>query len=458
MSERRTTTQFSYWRTLRLSTFHIGSAMGDILATSIWNRILISNFGIPAAPVSFLIALRYLLSPLSIWAGFRSDTRPLWGLRRTPYIWIGRAMMILALPLLGASVGRLALAQTDLLGWTFATASSLIYGVGTLLSGSPYLALVRDSAPEERQGFAISMVETALIVFFAVAGIVFSTAMKEYDQAVFWQLVLATMIIGGFFWFFSTIGFERRKQESSDVGIITGIQGSDQAVRFLDTFKRIWHDPRTRRFFLFLSLATLAAWAQDAILEPFGAEVFDFPVERTTRLNSYWQGGTVITLVASVAIWRKRPPELQGSIARSGLIGMASGMVLLGLAALIGPPHLVEVSLLIFGAGFGVYTFGGVSLLVVMASDREAGAYLGLWSISILVAKGFGTFLGGAMRDILLLNLQLPAASSYATVFIAEAVGLIVAAVILARLDIPGFARDLGRLVSRAEAQIASAD
>jgi BCD family chlorophyll transporter-like MFS transporter len=457
MSEDHVTPPFSIWQTVRLSSFQIGSAMGDILATSIWNRILISNFGIAAAPVSFLLALRYLLSPLSLWAGHRSDTKLLWGWRRTPYIWIGRGMMILALPLLGASLGRLAGSQSDFLGWAFATLSSLLYGVGTLISGSPFLALVRDSAPERRQGFAISVVEIALITLFAIIGLIFSRVMKEYDEGVFWQLVLATMVIGGFFWFFAVAGAEKRLRASADTAEARP-EAPVPREQVLNTFKRIWADPRARRFFLFLSLATLSAWVQDAILEPFGAEVFDLPVERTTRFNSYWQGATVITLVASAYLWRKRPPEMQGSIAKMGLLIMASGMVLLGGSALAGQARLVEASLLVFGFGFGIYTFGGVSLMVVMASNEDAGAYLGLWSISILVSRGLGIFMGGATRDLLLLNLRLAQTLSYSIVFIAAAVGLFGAAAMLNRLDILGFARDVGRPVSRVEAQIANAD
>lgn len=81
---------YSIWRGLRLGSFHIGSAMGDILVTSIWNRILITNFGIPATPVSLLIALRYLISPLSLWAGHMTDNKRILGFRRTPIIWLGR--------------------------------------------------------------------------------------------------------------------------------------------------------------------------------------------------------------------------------------------------------------------------------------------------------------------------------------------------------------------------------
>ena len=163
--------QFTFWRAMRLGSFHVGSAMGDILVTSIWNRILISNFGIPATPVGLLIALRYLLSPLSIWAGNLTDNKPLFGLRRTPVIWLGRGLMVFSLPFLGLSVWRLGSSSTDALGWLFAVLSSLMYGIGTLISGSSYLALVRESAPEERQGVAISVVETILIIFFAIAGI-----------------------------------------------------------------------------------------------------------------------------------------------------------------------------------------------------------------------------------------------------------------------------------------------
>ena len=78
--------KFTIWRGLRLGSFHIGSAMGDILVTSIWNRILITSFGIPATPVSLLIALRYLISPLSLWAGHLTDNKRILGFRRSPII------------------------------------------------------------------------------------------------------------------------------------------------------------------------------------------------------------------------------------------------------------------------------------------------------------------------------------------------------------------------------------
>lgn len=443
---------FTIWRALRLSSFQVGSAMGDIIVTSIWNRVMISDFGIAAAPVSFLIALRYLLSPISLYAGFLSDTKPFLGFQRTSYIWIGRGLMILSLPLLGLSLFRFDSGGSQALGWALAVASSLLYGLGTLISGSPYLALVRDAAPPRKQGLAISTVETVLIIFFAIVGIVFSVWMEVYDALIFWEMVVGTMLIGGFFWFFAIVGVEKRNGRAAPVP-----SPAAQPV-FTGTLQRIWRDGRTRGFFFFLSLATMSAWAQDAILEPFGAEVFGFPPGITTRFNSYWQAATVVTLVGGAILWRKRPPERQSSIAAGGLLAMVVGMALLAVSAWIGLTTLVFAGLVVFGAGFGVYTFGGLSLMAVMSSDEQAGAYLGLWTISILVFKGLGTFFGGGLRDLLLLSLGLSSSLSYGIIFALEAAGLLTAVVILVRVDVIGFARDAGRLISRTEAQIASAD
>ena len=444
---------FTLWRGLRLSSFQIGSAMGEILITSIWNRILIVNFGIPATPVGLLIALRYLLSPLSLWAGNLTDNRRFFGLRRTPMIWLGRIFMVGSLPFLGLSVTRLEGSTTDLWGWTFALISSLAYGVGTLISGGPFLALVRESAPERLQGVAISMAQTVLIIFFAVVGIGFSIWMPAYDPQVFWQMIIATMVIGGFLWFLAIAGIEKRDRLP-----VAAAPEPVAANRLGTVIRSIWSDRRTRLFFLFLSLGTLASWSHEAILEPFGADVFNLSMGTTTRFNSYWQTATVLTLVVGGIRWRKRPPEAQQRVTSIGLLVMALGLLLLVMAAVAGQRRLLEVGLLVFGGGFGVYTYGGVSLMAVMSPDRHAGVYLGLWTISNLLFKGLGTFLGGATRDLFLLQMNLAPGLSYGVVFLLQALGLATAALLLARIDILGFARDTGRHVNLIEAQIATAD
>jgi MFS transporter, BCD family, chlorophyll transporter len=435
---------FRPWRLAQLSSFRIGSAMVEILATSIWNRVMITNLGLPATFVGLLLAMRYFLAPFSVWAGHRSDTVPLWGYYRTSYIWLGRGLTVLSLPLLGFSLMRLEASHNDPLGWWLAIICFIIYAFGSVLTGSPYLALVRDSAPKERQGFSISITETVFIVLIALAGYGFSRWMETYSMGIFWQMVLASMALGAFFWFFAILGVEK----SSIPPAVRAKMVRETAVRatFIQTFWKIWADKRTRLFFLFLALSTFAAWFQDTILEPFGAEVLHLPVGDTTRFTSYWQGATVLTLVGGAWAWRKRPPAGQANIARWGLLIMAVGMGLIAAESFLVYADLIRVALLTFGAGFGIYTFGSLNLMGVMSSDQDAGAYLGLWTISILLFKGLGTFLGGAVRDLLLLILELPASVAYGLAFALPTAVLFASAFILNWLDVESFARENGQI------------
>ena len=445
--------RFSWWRLMRLCTFQVGSAMGDILVTSIWNRIMIVNFGLPALPVGLLLSLRYLLSPLSLYAGFRSDNTILWGYRRTSYIWLGRAIMVLSLPLLALSVGRFDSKRNESLGWILAIVSFLLYGTGTLLSGSPFLALVRDSMPKARQGLAASVAETTLIIMFAVAGISFSLVLKEYSLAGFWELTIATMVIGGFFWIFAIAGIEKRVSRAMQQA---AIKTRAEFSKFRETFGTILADRRTRGFLTFLAVATLAAWMQEAILEPFGAQVLDATLAQTTRYSSYWQGTTALVLVIAAIVWRKRRGEQQVSIAQIGLGIMGLGMLLLAFTSWSSIGWVVNPALIVFGLGFGLYTFGGFQLLIVMTSDTAAGAYLGLWTVTILLSRGLGISLGGALRDAFV-YLTGSEAVGYALIFGISAFGLFLSILLLRRVNVSSFARDTGR-ISEADAQVIAAE
>ncbi len=248
---------FSLGRVIRLSTFQIGSAMTDIFTAGVWNRIMISDFNIPAWPVGLLLALRYFMAPVSLWIGHRSDTQSLWGWHRTSYVWLGRGLILLTFPVVGASTVLLEQDNGNPLAWAILVLSFLAYGLGTLISGSPYLALVRDSAPKAKQGIAIGIVETVLIAMFPVAAIGFGRLLTSYDPALFWRLILFVMVVGGFFWWFSAAGAERANRLYG-VGPV-----ESERIDLGGTFGRIWADGRTRRFFVFLFVATFSAWLQD---------------------------------------------------------------------------------------------------------------------------------------------------------------------------------------------------
>jgi BCD family chlorophyll transporter-like MFS transporter len=448
--ENQPTPRLSILRMMKIGTFHIGSSFVDLLTSGVLNRVLISDLHIWATPVALLSALRYLLAPLSIWAGYRSDTHPIFGMHRLPYIWLGRLPMVLSLPLLPIVTVMLAANPTSVLGWFLATLSFVIYGVGTLISGSTYLALVRDSAPPAKRGLALSIVQIFLIVSFPIAGIVYGRMMPTYDQATFWQIVLTGMAIAAGFFFFSIFGEERPGQALA-------VDAPQDQLPFTALLREMWADRRTRLFFLFLALGAVSASAQDAVLEPFGGDIFGMTVGETTRFNAYWGGGVLVSLLGTVVITRRRMAHEQGGTTIVGLVLTAIPLALLAFVAISAARSLLIPVLALFGFGYGIYTVGAISLLMAMTSDRRAGAYLGLWSVAQLVFRGVGIFLGGAVRDAVLL-LGGATTLAYASVFFLEAVGLLACVVLVIKVDVPGFARSEGARAAPAATLGATAD
>ncbi len=198
--------EFSLLRSFKLGSFHIGSSLTDLLTSAVWNRILIVDLGVAAWPVALLTALRYLMSPLTLWIGHLSDTHPIAGSRRIAYVWLGRLLMLASLPLLPLSMAAIGFDTRSQTGWSIAVFSFLLYGIGTLISGAPYLALVHDSAPYQRRGQVMAIVQTFLVASFAFGGYLYGKILPTWNYQRFWFLVVFAMVGAAFFWFFLCFG------------------------------------------------------------------------------------------------------------------------------------------------------------------------------------------------------------------------------------------------------------
>ena len=426
--------RFSVLRSIKIGTFHIGSSMTDVLLSGIWNRIMISDLGVVAWPVSLLLAARYFLAPLAIWAGHQSDTHPIFGTRRTWYIWLGRLLMLFSLLLLPPSVGLIAIGTNASLGWVLAVVSLLLYGTGTSISGAPYLALVHDSAPYQKRGQAVSITQFMLVVSFAFIPVIYARLMPVYSQPAFWRVVGLGMVGAAIFWVFSIAGEERR----SSVKIEPASDAAPPAS-LRKNLHEIWSDVRTRRYALFLAGSAFFAFMQDAVLEPFGGDVFHLSVGETTRFNAYWGTGVLISMIITYAVTRRRRPDQQVSTTAWGLAMLGIPLLLLAMAAFRESLPMVVPVLLLFGVGFGVFTVGGVSLLMAVNTAERAASYLALWSVIQLISRGLGIFAGGVIRDIGL-SLTGQISTAYGIVFSVEAIGLFVCIWLLRRVDVRGFA------------------
>ena len=167
------------------------------------------------------------------------------------------------------------------------------------------------------------------------------------------------------------------------------------------------------------------------------------PVGETTRFNAFWGSGVLLGMVVTMLFTRRWRPDQQVGTTMWGLGLLALPLVALGGSAWTSNLAMVRPLLVLFGMGVGIFTVGGVSLLMAMSVEAQAAAYLALWSVIQLVSRGGGIAAGGLLRDAAL-AVTGSFASTYGLVFWVEAMGALACIWLLKRADVPGFVSKTG--------------
>lgn len=434
-------------RNLKLGLFHLGSGMADVMATGVWNRIMISDLGFAATPVGLLVSLRYFLAPLGVWAGRASDRRALGGYRRLSWIWLGRAMMALSLGGLGFITASLARgAAATVTTWAAISLAMLLFSLGNALSGSTFLALIYDRAPEHQRGRAVGLVWTFLLLGYTLAGVLFAVLLPSDDDPAtaltfspdtLQTLFVAAALALAALWFFSLLGEERRSR-----GAAARQAESEYTTTLRADLRLVWLNRRLRFFLIYLALSMIFAFSQDLILEPFAGDVFGMSAQHTTRFAAYW--GSMAIVGTLLFLWlSRRYKRLTNTVMSSIGVGLlAATFALLAFAGAAGLRALVTPGLILLGFGLGLWNVGTLGLMMDMSPAGRAGTFLGFWTLVVTLARGLGVAGGGIARD-LALAASGDLALSYVAVFTLGAAGLMAALWALARVQARAFRAEI---------------
>ncbi|MDZ4767197.1 MAG: BCD family MFS transporter [Chloroflexota bacterium] len=461
--ETQTPESLSILRNIKIGLFHLGSGMTDIILNGVWNRIMISDLGFSATPISLLLALRYFLAPLGVWAGRMSDRRTLGGYRRLFWIWSGRLMMAVSIAVVGLTTASLVRGDSaDMLDWAVFTLSLLFFSFGYATSGSTFLALIYDRTPEHQRGRAVGIVWTFLLLGFTLGGVLFSvllpsastereplTVVQSADGVThslpFTPETIQTLFVGAaiflaVLWVVSLIGEEKR-MKPGEVALTTGTADAESTSSLRADLRAAWSDRRTRYFFWFLGLSMMCAFSQDAILEPFAGEVFGMDARITTRFAAYWGSMAILGTLVFLFLSRRYKRLTNTVMNYIGVSLLLATFVLLAFAAVAGLRALVTPGLILLGLGLGIWNVGTLGLMMDMSPFGRAGTFLGFWTLVVTVARGLGVGSGGIIHDIgFALTGNEPLA--YGFVFILGAVGLGASLWALRRVHVNDFKQD----------------
>jgi BCD family chlorophyll transporter-like MFS transporter len=398
------------------------------------------ELGIDLFVVSLLVGGgHYLGALIAIPFGFYSDTHPIAGYRRTLYIFAGA--LITALVLISSPwIARWLLLSSHPFKLPLGFLFFLVEGISTYVAGTAYLALIADQTSEEERGQATGLVWTLLFVGIIATGISTSIVFAEYSFDGLVALFVAGGVIAVVLSFLALIGQERRRTMTI----------APSTKRFSEAFRTIVQSNNSRFFGAFLLISMFSFFMQDVILEPFGGEVFGLPPAETTRFNAYMGVGLIASmLVGGLALiprlGKRAVTELGCWILIGSFIGLAGSVVLHGQQWL---PLIIGF----LGLGGGLFTVGGVALMMDMTSSEHTGLFVGAWTLVQAVARGPASLASGALFSSFV-SLGATTGQGYSLVFALEAFGLLISLIFLRRVEIGEFRGEvlnLGAVASEA--------
>ncbi|MGF1539140.1 MAG: BCD family MFS transporter [Pleurocapsa sp.] len=442
---------------LRLGLFNLGLGLMAVLTLAVLNRVMISELGIPATITGGILAISLFVSPARVWFGQLSDKKPLFNQHRTNYVLLGTVIFGLAVYLAVQTVWQLGaivraneswLWNTQTIGWTALLALIMaIYGLAVSSSSTPFTALLVDISEEENRSKLVAIVWSMLMVGIVIGGVSGSIVFKqiEADGVTAGNIPLEILQppINSVFSFvpfllialalIATWGVEKRYSRFSSRN--SSSQRED-SISIREALKVLTASRQTGYFFAFLSVLTIGLFMQEAILEPYGGEVFGMSIGETTKLNAYW--GIGILLGYGITGFKIIPALGKKLTTKIGCILVAICFGLIILAGLTQQPIILQSAITLFGTAAGIATVGGISLMLDLTAAETAGTFIGAWGLAQAMSRGLATFMGGVILDLGKGIFSNPL-MAYSLVFLMQAVGMILAVSILNRVNVREF-------------------
>jgi len=418
-----------FLKRFQLGLIHVAVAMTLVPINSTLNRVMIKELSLSATLVAILASLPYLFSPIQVAIGSYSDCHPIFGFRRTPYILAGLILCVLGV-VVSPQVAFL-LAKNFPLGLLAGVLAFGAWGMGYNLSAVSYLSLASELSGEKGRGKTIATMWFMMIVSIIVTAIGLSHMVDPYTPA---TLIRAFGYVAGVAFVLGLIGIIRLEPRSSAASLT-----ASESYTVKQMTSAITSNPVARTFFIYLLLLLAAILGQDVLLEPFGAQAFGMSVRETTSITSIW--GTFVLLAIVVAGFLEGRVSKR-IVAQAGNIGALLGFVIIVMSGIMISKSIFYTGVTLLGIGTGLATVANLSLMFDLTVPGMVGLYIGAWGFSNALSRLTGSILGGVVRDVVTKATGV-ALSGYLVVFSIEALMLLIAAIMLYRIDVSAFQKQV---------------
>ncbi len=425
---------------VRLAMFQMGFGLMLGFIQDILNRVMIKELLLPATIALGLISLKELLAifGVKVWIGNLSDRRSFFGYRRTPYILLGLLSCIVAFVLSPSAayevkIGGTAFSEmlplllSDIGLWKLAFIF-LLFGFGLQVATTAYYALIADVVPEEHIGKVTGASWTLMVLTAIISNWNIGNYLKVFTPERLTEVAEIGGLVTLFFGLLAILGVESRNAQAAE-------GKGKHSITFAQSVRLLSSSPRTLQFALYIFISIFALFANEVVMDPFGAEVFGMPVSVTTKLFKPMMGGTQLIFMLITGFLLSRIGFKRG--AYFGNTFSAIGFAIIIAAGFLLDYSLLRIGLVITGMGLGAASVSNISMMMNMTAGRS-GIYIGLWGTAQSLAIFIGHSGAGVIRDVIY-TLSGNHMWAYATIFCIEIIAFTASSVVLPRISKEAF-------------------
>ncbi len=422
--------EIMFLKRFQLGLIHVAVAMTLVPINSTLNRVMIFDLGISKTIFTLLAIFPYLLSPIQVAIGSFSDRHPILGYRRTPYILAGLLLCVLGVAI-SPQVAVL-ISKNFMLGIIVGVLAFGMWGMGYNLSAVSYLSLASELSGEKGHGKTVATMFTIMVIGLIVTGISLSRLVPAYDPE---TLTRAFVIVAAAALVLGLLGLFKLEPRNRILSTVS----RSETFTVREMTSAITTNPIARIFFVYLLLLLAAILGQDVLLEPFGAQAFGMTLEQTSRIVSITNSFTLIAFVIAGFLDGRVKKKY---VAQMGNLGALIGFVTIVISGITTSQSAFYIGITLLGTGTGLSTIANLSLMFDLTVREKVGLYIGAWGFSNGLSRLVGLLLAGVVADLTTQVTGNPL-SGYLVVFSLEALMLFIAAIMLYRIDVPAFKRQV---------------
>lgn len=411
---------------LQLALIHTAVAMTLVPINSTLNRVMIFDLEFSKTLFTLLAVFPYLLSPIQVAIGSFSDRHPIFGYRRSPYILAGLVLCVIGVAV--APQVAILITEDFTLGILAGILAFGAWGMGYNLSAVCYLSLASELSGENGRGKTIATMFTVMVIGMIATGLTLSRLVTTFDLV---ALERAFLIVAASALTLGLIGLFKLEPRSDSS--VPATRADTYTVKQMKA--AITENPVAKIFFVYLLLLLAAILGQDVLLEPFGAQAFGMTLEQTSRIVSI---SSTFTLVAFIVAGFLDGRVKKKYVAQTGNLGALLGFVIIVISGLTASLTMFYVGITLLGFGTGISTIANLSLMFDLTVPEKVGLYIGAWGFSNGLSRLVGLLMAGVVAD-LATQFTGNSMTGYLIVFGLEALMLLIAAIMLYRIDVNAF-------------------